>query len=39
MLEAYLKVCRAAIAELFHENSKRLKDSNYFSEKNFITGV
>ena len=37
--EAYLGLCQTAIAELFCENSKRLKDINYFYKKSFIIGV
>ena len=37
--EAYLGLCRIAIAELFYENSKRLKDINFFCKKSFITDV
>ena len=37
--EVYLGLCRKAIVKLFCENSKRLKDINYFCNKNFILGV
>ena len=37
--EAYLRLCRTAIAELFCENSKPFKDINYFWKKKFIIGV
>ena len=36
--EAYLGLCWTAIAELFCESSKQLKDINHFCKKNLIIG-
>ena len=37
--EAYLGLCRTAVAELFYESSKQSKDINHLCKENLIMGV